>query len=417
MPTFTNAADLKLLGCLLDQALKLAPDLTTQWLTHLPAHAQHLAPRLQRLLTDHHAGASAGLFASQPRLNDAQLDATAQPGDMAGPYRLLRELGRGGMCTVWLAERADLGTAQKFAVKLPRRLHSAGVAQRMAAEGEITALMDHPHVARLRDVGQTSDGRPYLVLDPICGQTLDNWCEQKELGVDDRLRLFLQVVRAVAYVHSRGVVHRDLKPANVLVNDDGQVHVLDFGIACQLSTEGRSEPTAIAERSLTPAYASPEQLRGAGNSFASDIYSLGVMLFELLTGQLPHVRKPSLLSAADALDCVGAAPLASSQVKDASTASRLRGPVDALLRKAMSPQPEQRHSSALALAEAIEQLLSRPIRARRLVGSNDSDFSPSRHSAAWRGAIGSPTRHNRATPINTHRGRAVNKEQPPCNAR
>jgi eukaryotic-like serine/threonine-protein kinase len=415
MATLPNAADLKLLGRLLDQALNLPPHRTTDWLTRLPAQAQHLAPRLRRLLTDHHAGSCDGLFASQPRLDDTTHDAPDQPGDMAGPYRLLRELGRGGMCNVWLAEHVVDGQLQQFAIKLPRRLHDSGIARRMTAERDITALLDHHHVARLRDAGHTGDGRPYLVLDAICGQPLDTWCAQQQLGVDDRLRLFLRVVRAVAYVHSRGVAHRDLKPANVLVSGDGQVHLLDFGIACHLSAEIGDASTAGAERSLTPAYASPEQMCGAGNSVASDIYSLGVMLFELLTGKLPHVRKPSFLSAADALDC-GEVPLASSRVQDASTVNRLRGRVDALLRQAMSPQPGHRHSSALALAGAIEQLLSRPIRTPRLVGSNDSNFRQSRHSAAWRGALGIPTRHNRARPINSSRCRAANKEQP-CNAK
>jgi eukaryotic-like serine/threonine-protein kinase len=256
------------------------------------------------------------------------------------------------------------------------------------------------------------------VLDPICGQPLGTWCAQQQLSVDDRLRLFLQVVRAVAYVHSHGVVHRDLKPSNVLVSGDGQAHVLDFGIACNLQTAGQGESTASSERSLTPAYASPEQIRGAGNSFASDIYSLGVMLFELLTGQLPHARETGFLSAANTLDCGSVAPLASSRVKDASAASRLRGPVDALLHKAISPQPEHRHSTATILADAIERLLSlqssyqiaapalesaHRISRPRLVGSNDSISRQRRHSADRRRALGSPARHKPVTPLLTGR--------------
>jgi eukaryotic-like serine/threonine-protein kinase len=355
--TGLQAADLGALGRLLDHALDLAPDALEPWLADLPATTRHLAPRLRSLLSGRAAGACAGFMAGRPRLDDAANDALMMaPGDRAGRYRLLSPIGRGGMCSVWLAEHVDLGAARQFAVKLPHAARTADLARRMAQEREVSALMDHPNVGRLLDHGNDAHGRPYLVLDYIRGLPLDEWCASQRLGIAGRLRLFVQVARAVTYIHGRGVVHRDLKPANVLVSDEGQAHVLDFGIACRPASAVRA---AGSERSLTPAYASPEQRRGAAAACSSDVYSLGVMLFELLTGELPWRRERGLFSTRDDFGPGSEAPLASATAKNEALAESLRGAIDATLAKALAARPEHRHLGVSALAEDIERHLAR----------------------------------------------------------
>jgi serine/threonine-protein kinase len=351
-----NAADLRILSRLLDQALELEWPRLEHWLAGLPAAIRHLVPPLRKLLRAHHASGCADFLTDGPRLDAASPDRLAQAGDMAGPYRLLKEVGRGGMCSVWLAERAGTAPGRRFALKMPRRPVDQNLALRLANERDISALMDHPNVCHLRDAGSDAAGRPYLVLDYVSGPTLDTWCGSRQCSVAGRLRLFLQVARAVAYVHGLGVVHRDLKPANVLVDQDRQVHLIDFGIARRLhSPRPVGSPRAV-EHSMTPGYASPEQRRGEATCCRSDVYSLGVLLFELLTGRLPHARRPGLLPE-DAWAPDAAAPRASRFAKDASSARALRGPIDAMLRKALAPRPEQRHASASALADDAARCL------------------------------------------------------------
>ena len=396
-----NAEDLKQLLRLLDRAIDIPPQSMAAWIDGLPAEVQHLAPRLRRLLQEHHAGSCVDFLAGLPRLDDGPADTLAQPGGMVGPYRLLREVGQGGMCTVWLAERDDADGPHQFAVKLPRRGQWTDLVQRMATERDITVQMVHPHVARLRDAGHACDGRPYLVLDHVDGRPLDQWCRDRRLGTNDRLCLFLQVVHAVAHVHSLGVVHRDLKPANVLVDEQGHVKLLDFGIACRLRTSEGAEPASPGERSMTLGYAPLEQRRGtAPDAFTVDIYALGAMLFELLTGELPRGRMSSGMAEVDALDADLSPPLASSRATDPRAARRLQGAIDALLCKALSHQPQQRQATALALAADIRSCLAQApaalsarmaaSRAIRLVISNDPEIRLRRHSAVRRGATRRP---------------------------
>ena len=217
-----------------------------------------------------------------------------QPGDTIGSYRLLRELGSGGMGVVWLAERSDGLVKRPVALKLPHQVwQRAGLAERMAREREILATLTHPNIARLYDAGLTAGHRPFLAIEYVEGHPIDTYCRDHRLDAGARVRLFVQVANAVAYAHAKLVVHRDLKPANILVDADGQVRLLDFGIA-KLLDQHQARETALTElsgRPLTLDYASPEQIRGEPLTIGSDVYSLGVVLYELLSGARPYKLK------------------------------------------------------------------------------------------------------------------------------
>lgn len=353
-----NFADLPTLSRLLDNALALEPDAVDAWVEGLPDEHAHLRPALREMLASHRLQAHAHFMVDGPKLQGPLGDDTeAHSGDLVGPYCLIREIGRGGMGAVWLADRADGTLKRQVALKLPRLVWGASLAERMARERDIGALLAHPHIARLYDAGLDALGRPYLALEYVDGQPLDAWCEANALSVPQRLRLFLQVARAVAYAHGRLVVHRDLKPSNVLVTADGQAHLLDFGIARLLreSAPGDERLTQEFDRVMTPHYASPEQLQGEAITVASDVYSLGVLLYELLTGRHPHKPDRKGLVALQALVLEGEPRLASSQAEDGLTAKSLRGELDAILAKALKRQPGDRYATADAMAEDIER--------------------------------------------------------------
>jgi eukaryotic-like serine/threonine-protein kinase len=206
---------------------------------------------------------------------------------LCGPYRLLRLLGRGGMAEVWLAERTDGFLKRPVALKLPYAgLRAAHFAERLHRERDILADLVHPGIARLYDAGLAEGGRPFLALEFVEGTNLSTHCDEHRLTMRERLRLFLQILSAVQHAHSRLVIHRDLKPSNILVTGEGEVKLLDFGIA-KLLSEGaalETELTQIGGRALTINYASPEQISGQALTTASDIFSLGIILFELLSG-------------------------------------------------------------------------------------------------------------------------------------
>ena len=214
-------------------------------------------------------------------------------------YELLRELGHGGMGTVYLATRADDVYHKHVAIKVVRR--GAGgeeVVRRFRQEREILAMLDHPNIARLLDGGSTTNGLPYFVMDYVAGQPIDRYCDEGRLPVGDRLKLFSTVCAAVEYAHQHGVVHRDLKPSNILVNQEGVVKLLDFGIAKLLHTETDGATTLLTGdglRIMTPEYASPEQVKGENVGVATDLYSLGVILYELLTGHRPYRIRTRLI--------------------------------------------------------------------------------------------------------------------------
>src|SRR5207244_7439521 len=203
-------------------------------------------------------------------------------------YVIIREIGQGGMGTVYLAARADGYFEKQVAIKLLKRgVANKEVLRRFRSEREVLARLDHPNIARLIDGGTTEDGLPYFVLEYVEGQTITRDCDQHKLNTMERLKLFRNVCAAVQFAHQNLIVHRDLKPSNIIVTEDGTPKLLDFGIAKLLSGATSVEATATIGRVLTPEYASPEELRGLSVTTSSDVYSLGVVLYELLSGHRP----------------------------------------------------------------------------------------------------------------------------------
>ncbi len=358
-----SSSDLAILSGLLDEALDLEVDERMAWIDVLPEPVRHLGPLLREMLAENERARTSGFLSSIPLLDGGSdpSGATAARGELVGAYRLVREIGRGGMGEVWLADRADGVFQRQVALKLPRVAWGAGLVQRMAREREIGALLEHPNIARLYDAGVDERGRPYLALEYIDGQPVDAWCEAQGLDTRRRLRLFAQVAKAVAYAHGRLVVHRDLKPSNVLVTPDGQAHLLDFGIAKLLDEAPSDDTLGLTQqqgRVMTPHYASPEQVAGEAITVQSDVYSLGVLLYELVTGTLPIMPKRGTLGAVEEAVLQGDAPLASGRVKDRATAKALRGEIDAILAKAMQREPGRRYATVDAMAQDIERHLN-----------------------------------------------------------
>ncbi|MGZ5185503.1 MAG: protein kinase domain-containing protein [Caldimonas sp.] len=344
-------ADLSRLSTLLDQALDLPMSEREAWLAALDGEALALAPTLRDLL------ARSGLRNTDDLLDRGpafELPSTGpQPGEPVGPYRLLRELGTGGMGAVWLAERSDGSLKRKVALKLPHLGWAPGLAERFAREREILSSLEHPHIARLYDAGLDQQGRPYMALEYVEGQAIDVYCRERALSVVDCLRMLLQVAEAVAFAHSRLVLHRDLKPANILVTADRQVRLLDFGVAKLMQGETASETalTRASGRAMTLDYASPEQVRGEPLGTASDVYSLGVVAFELLAGLRPYRLKRG--SAAELEEAITAQEIPAASTVAATPALRrlLRGDLDSILGKALKKQPGERYASVDALAQ------------------------------------------------------------------
>ncbi len=300
------------------------------------------------------------------------------PGDRIGPFQVVSELGRGGMGVVYLAERADGQFQQRVALKLLKRgLDTDEIQARFLRERQILARLQHPRIARLLDGGVTAGGRPWFAMEHVQGEPITAWCDARQAGVEERLRLFSEVCEAVQAAHRTLVVHRDLKPSNILVTAAGEVKLLDFGIAKLLADEpGDTAPTRQDVRALTPEYAAPEQVRGESITTATDVYALGVLLYELLTG-----RRPYALGAAGAgwqqaiLETQPAQP--SRAVLDAGRevrrglsperlARRLRGDLDVIVLTALRKEPERRYPTAEALAQDIARHLDGlPVRARK----------------------------------------------------
>ncbi|MFK7914771.1 MAG: serine/threonine-protein kinase, partial [Pseudomonadales bacterium] len=220
---------------------------------------------------------------------DATAEADAVPSQAFGPYRLVRPLGAGGMGAVYLAERNDAQFEQQVAIKtLPAGFRSGALQARFLQERQILARLNHPHIAGLQDGGVAEDGTPFLAMEYVDGLRIDHYCDRERLNLRQRVALFIDVCDGVDYAHRNLVVHRDIKPDNVLIDASGNAKLLDFGIARLIDDEHAQSLTQVAGAPLTPRYASPEQLTGAPANVASDVYTLGVLLYELLTGLSPY---------------------------------------------------------------------------------------------------------------------------------
>jgi len=290
-------------------------------------------------------------------------------GLMLGPWRIEREIGRGGMSVVYLGSRADGAYRKQVAIKLIKRgMDTEAVMDRLRRERSILAALDHPLIARLLDGGATPDGRPYIVMDYVEGLPITRYCDQQRLSVEERCRLISRVCDAVAYAHRNLVVHRDLKPANILVTPDGDPRLLDFGIAKLLSYEiGDDIPetggpeTRGTFRPLTPEYASPEQLNGGNAGTTSDVYSLGVVSYELLAGERPLAAGGNERS--DKAEKASVAALRTGRGRRWSR--QLAGDLDNILQMALRSEPERRYLSIGQLqADLNLHLKGMPVAAR-----------------------------------------------------
>jgi eukaryotic-like serine/threonine-protein kinase len=367
----------------------LDPAARSSWLVRLAVEHPDLAVHVSRLLAAHDRPGGDGALGPPP----AELLAAAladeggarglAPGRMLGPYRLLERIGEGGMASVWLAEQT-VNVVRRVALKIPHAglEDAAAMTARFAHERDFLAGLEHPHIARLYDAGASVEGLPYLAMEWIDGVPITRYADDHSLALGARIALFLQVLQAVRFAHSRLVIHRDLKPSNIIVTADGQVKLLDFGIA-RLLEEPLGDAGAAASgmpRALTPQAASPEQLAGAPLGTTSDVFSLGVVLFELLTGERPYrletapgaVGATAFHAALIATE-IGvpsrAAIGAEAAARRASTPGRLRrelaGDLDAIVAKALMKEPARRYESAEALAADLERHLRlEPVQAR-----------------------------------------------------
>ncbi len=349
-------------------AAEVAPDLRDEVMALLAAEAETPAAFLAPVV---------GTLLSRPP-SGAPVPPAVQGGQRLGAWRLVSLLGRGGMGEVWLAERDDGAWRGEAAVKvLQRGMDSHGVLARFALERQALARLAHPHIARLLDAGVTDNGMPYFVMERVRGQPIDRACEGRPLG--ERLRLVLQLADAVAHAHRKLLLHRDLKPSNVLVDESGEVKLLDFGIAKALAGPGSGtdsagaglDATQIGPRAFSPHYASPEHLRGEPVGVASDVFSLGVLLCEVLTGRRPHGDAAgSALAAARAV--LDEPPRPPSALFDAErpaarglSRAELLGDIDAIALRALEKPVERRYPSVEALATDLRRhLAGYPVSAR-----------------------------------------------------
>jgi len=347
---------------LFDEAVDLPPDRRPAFLNSLRAQEESLAREVESLLRSSDAS---GDFLEKPAVERfAALPGRDEPRSRIGPYSLVRELGCGGMGTVYLAARSDQGFEKTVAVKLVRRgMDTDFILERFRNERRILADLDHPNIARILDGGSTEDGLPYFVMEYIPGRHLIEDCDARKLSVRGRLEMFRRVCDAVAYAHRQLVVHRDLKPSNILVTPEGEPKLLDFGLARVLHPELGDEPvdrTATALRFLTPDYASPEQVRGERIATSSDIYSLGVVLYELLAGRRPY------RTTGNNPDEIARAVCEQEPARPSVSVPGLKGDCDNIVLMALRKEPERRYASVEQLSDDIRRHLEgRPVHARK----------------------------------------------------
>src|SRR5882672_9611836 len=361
---------------LLDQVLELPAAEREPWLQRLAQTQPEMVPVLREMLAAREESGFSEVLQTLPRIGGEATATVAtsdlHTGERVGPYLLKRELGAGGMAVVWLAQRADGAFKRDVALKLPMlsRLRR-DLADRFARERDILAGLEHVNIARLYDAGVAEDGLPYLALEYVEGQPITTWCDSHRYGIRERLKLYMQVLDAVQYAHTRHVIHRDIKPSNILVTDAGQVRLLDFGIAKLLiegETAAETQLTQLYGRAFTVDYASPEQLRGEPVTAASDIYALGVVLYELLMGKRPYRIKATTAALIEQAIVNAEIARPSTHVEQEAAANRsttppklarrLKGDLDAVLLKALAKLPTDRYSSAEALADDVQRHLS-----------------------------------------------------------
>ncbi|MGH7560897.1 MAG: tetratricopeptide repeat protein [Gemmatimonadales bacterium] len=358
------------MSLLLDEALELPAHAIPAFLDRACGGDPALRRDVERLLA---ADSEAGDFLEhQPRtlagealvLEHEMLDAPPLEGTRLGSWRLVREIGRGGMGAVMLAERADGAFEQQVAVKSIRRgLDTEEALRRFERERRILARLEHPNIARAVDGGTGPDGTPWLAMEYVSGEPITTWCARREAGLAGTLALFEQVLRAVEFAHQSFVIHRDLKPGNVFVSDRGGVKLLDFGIAKLVSGEGDDpELTLDLDRRLTPYYASPEQIRGDQISTATDVYALGVVLYELLTGTRPFRSEDRSITEAvrQVLEDDPVTPSARLGERDIgeryrSWRAEVRGDLDHIVLRALRREPAERYRTAQALLDDLER--------------------------------------------------------------
>jgi len=347
MLTRMEAHNWKTIKGLLLEALQLDPPARAAWLDHALITVEARA-ELESLLA---LEAEARDFMSLPA-GQFSGDVLASGEDdgfikqRLGAYEIVSELGYGGMGAVYLARRADGKFEQTVAVKMLRReFNTERLRRTFDREKDILAALSHPNIARLLDAGSTTDGIPYLAMEYVRGEPLDKFCHSQRLSLDERLGLFGKVCEAVAYAHRNLVIHRDIKPGNILVNDDGEPKLLDFGIS-KLLGAGEADAGGVTQLgALTPLYASPEQVRGEAVTTASDVYSLGVVLFKVLTGEFPY--RTTEKTNGDLLhEITQATPrLPSAAAKEMVTTSQLKGDLDNIILKSLSKEPERRYQT------------------------------------------------------------------------
>ncbi len=355
-----------------DAALDVAPGERSAFVDLACAGDTLLRARVLALLAAHER--SSGFLQSPAAQLAAELlddpPSSPFPVERAGPFRLVRELGHGGMGVVYLAERDGAEFEQRVALKFVRHLGGGdAVRRRFLEERRILALLEHPRIAHLIDGGLTADGVPYFAMELVEGEPIDVYCDSRGLSIDQRLDLFIDVCEAVQYAHERLVIHRDLKPSNILVRSDGQLKLLDFGIAKLVDPLGAAgdDTTQTGLIALTPEYAAPEQIRGRPVGTATDTYALGVLLYVLLAGRRPYDVRGRTAAEVERIVCEIEPPRPSTVAPD-RLRRRLRGDLDLIVMKALHKDPSRRYSAAAALRDDIRRyrdglpILARPDR-------------------------------------------------------
>lgn len=351
-----------------EEASQLPPDQRNEWLKDACRDDHTLYLQVESLLTT--VGQQSGLLEGQIA-SYATSVATAPPKQI-GPYRVISEIGHGGMGAVYLAERADQQYERQVAIKIIRSFGApqGELLRRFRVERQILASLQHPNIAQMLDGDVTDDGIPYLVMEYVNGVRIDEYCDKHAFSVRQRIELFQGVCAAVEHAHRNLVVHRDIKPGNILVDEDGTPKLLDFGIAKLLQSGDLSQDpahtslTAPAERPRTPDYASPEQINGGAITTSTDVYALGIVLYELLTGRHPFADLRSQVRALEQATCEAEPPRPSAAASEWT--SQLKGDVDSIVLKAIRKEPEQRYASVEQLSQDLGRYLDGfPVVARR----------------------------------------------------